>query len=160
MCVFNRQYKHIFLFLSMTISALTGIGCGQSDQVISAAISKFQPTSEGGTSLDVALNISTNSYVCVLSPYASSVSPAKGFSGDVNAFLLNQNYLGDEGHWTFIYGVPGKWTLERIRRQKVELMQLRSGDNKKLDSICGQANAVQLIKLSGDKVNFITKGEE
>ena len=160
MYVFNRQYKHIFLFLSMTIFALTGIGCSQNDQVIAAAISKLQPTSEGGISVDVALNISANSYVCVLSPYASSVSPGKGFSDDVNGFLLNQNFLGDEGRWTFIYGVSAKWTLERIRRQKVELMQLRSSNNKKLDSICGKANTVQLIKLSGDKVNFITKGEK
>ena len=47
-----------------------------------------------------------------------------------------------------------------MRRQKIELTQLRSNDNKKLDAICGQANAIQLIKLSGDKVNFITKGEK
>ena len=160
MYVLNRQDQHIILFLSMTIFALTGIGCGQNDQVISTAISKLQPTSEGGISVDVALNISANSYVCVLSPYASSVSPGIGFSDDVNAFLLNQNFLGDEGRWTFIYGVSGKWTLERIQRKKVELVQLRSSDSKKLDSVCGQANAFQLIKLSSDKVNFFTKGEK
>lgn len=160
MYVFNQQHKHIFLFLSMTIFALTGIGCGQNDQVIATTISKLQPTSEGGISANIALNISATDNVCVLSPYASSVSPGKGFSDDVNAFLSNQSYLGDEGHWAFIYGVPGKWTLERIRRQKVELAQLRSSDSKKLDSICGQANAVQMIKSSDNKVNFLIRGEK
>ena len=157
MYIFKRGHKYAFLFISIT-SVLIGIGCTQNGQAISTAISKLKTTSDKGISVNIALNIAATSYVCVLSPYVSSVDPRGSVPDNINAFLLKQNYRGDEGHWTFIYETDGKWTLEQIRRKKIELGKLLSGDSKTLDSICGQADAIQLIRLPGGEVNFIIDG--
>ena len=121
MYIFKRERKYAFLFISIT-SVLIGIGCTQNGQAISTAIStaisKLKTTSDKGISVNIALNIAATSYVCVLSPYVSSVDPRGSVPDNINAFLLKQNYSGDEGHWTFIYETDGKWTLEQIRRKK------------------------------------------
>lgn len=81
----------------MTISALTGIGCGHNDQTISTVISKLPPTSGDGISADIALNIAASSYICVLSPYASRVSAGKGFSDDSTLFFQAKTTLEMKG---------------------------------------------------------------
>lgn len=120
-------------------------------------IMKLELTPIDGIPVNIALNIPPKNYICILYPYVSRVEFNTAFESDVNNFLSMKKYLGDEGNWTLIHGVGGKWILELIPRKKIELDQLRFNNNKKLDSMCGEANSIKLIKLLEKKVNFIGK---
>jgi hypothetical protein len=149
----RRRYRLFFPRICSAIFCVLAVGCNQQES-ISSAISKLNLTDSAGVPVASALNISTDTYVCVLEPYVSRLNASTNFSDAVNAFLAARDYRGSEGHWTFIYGRVESWALEEVRRQQVELLPLLADDGRKLDFICGQANAIQLIKPTQGKVNF------
>lgn len=153
---FQGSLKGILsMFAAFLISA-----CNQSDPSMASVISKLHTTDLTGVPVAVALGMPATTYVCVLEPYGSRVREDGKFADEINNYLAKQDFRGDEGHWTLIYGSAGNWTIEQVRRRKVELTPLRTEKGRRADAACAQSTAMQLIKPISDEVTFTTKEKQ
>lgn len=134
--------------------AMSVFGCVGSDSPFKKALIALPLTPTVGLVVNQALGMPSTTYVCILEPYSSRVDLRSPFAGQINEFLKQEAYLGDEGHWGFLHGTSENWNAEKIKRRSMELVELKDIYGKKTDSVCGYANSIMLNKPSDDKVIF------
>jgi hypothetical protein len=142
-----------FIYFAMGLALYA---CAKENLRIMTVHQKLPVSTTKTHKLSTALNLSDTTYVCILGPYSSKVKVTSKLDEEVNSYLNSLNFLGDEDHWTILYGSDSKWKIERPARQLLELMPLKDLEEKKIDTLCDHANHLLLIKLASTQIIFKT----
>jgi hypothetical protein len=145
--IFYRLIATVVIFLFI-------YACSKSNQPVADKLLSLKTIEGSSLTVSSALGMPEESYVCILGPYTRRIDPDDAHSKEVNIFLSTDEFLGEEGHWTFLYGQSAKWTAEKIQRRVVELDSFKSINAKKFNSVCSYADRMQISKSSQDKVFF------
>ncbi len=150
----NRVFHEKLSWLVVTVLVLLLVfySASQSHLPIATKLLSLKTVKENSLTVSSALELPDGAYICVLGPYTRRIDAEGIYSNEINALLSTGEFLGDEGHWTFVYGQSGKWKAEKIQRRIVDLDDFKSVNAKKFNSVCGYANSIQISKPSKDKV--------
>lgn len=152
----KRNWKISFQVFSILIAGALMQGCSDEPQPVFDSLSKTIVSKEV-QSLQVILSVPGDTYFCILEPYASRVSSTSAIERGVNKYLESINYLGDEAHWTIVYGNTSHWKIEKPRRKKAELIQKRNSMGQIIDAVCGEVVELQFVKPTDGLMGFSLK---
>jgi hypothetical protein len=131
-----------------TVFVILLMACSGPNQPIVSKLLALELTGSTALSLSSALGLADTTYVCVLGPYTRRIDTQNSFANEINLYLSTDEYLGDEGHWTIIYGSAGSWTAEKIQRRKIDMGSFKPPGGKILDSVCGFADTIYMRKTN------------
>lgn len=138
---------------------LLAASCTLDKMKIASLLADTPTTGADGVPLTSVLKLSPKSYVCILEPYRDDIDGKFEFSTEINQFLKENNFRGDEGAWTIIYGTARKWEFEKIRRRDIELVSTPTTFSSKVDyHICTYADRMLVIKVQEKRVALIERG--
>lgn len=135
------------------------VACMSENMEVLTLLKNLQITGIGGVPITQALSFPPKVYVCVLEPYGDDVDSKFAFAADINSFLKKQQFRGEEGKWTFVYGIDKKWQIVGISRRNLELSATSNSGSERIDlHVCGYSDLIRVVKLSERHIYFIRKG--